>query len=120
MLTIWLACIATPTMAIESPFDATVTGAVCTPASDGVLSCHYKIGKGLELSIAAVGQSDAGIGFLRSNIDSDYYARFGVQHGCVIVMYGKRGLDQAKAVDFAFVSPRTGRVYKQWSACKEG
>lgn len=107
-------------LAIQTPFEATVSGAKCAPASNGVLSCHYKIGTGLELSIAAIGQIDTGIGFMNSNIDADYYARFGVQHGCVIVMYGKKGMERAKTMDFAFISPRTGRVYKDWQECKGG
>lgn len=105
--------------AADSPFDATTRGTSCTSSSQGSLECRYKVGRDLEFSIAAVGQPDAAISFTKSNYGGDYYARFGVQHGCVIVEYGERSLKDAKnAPEFAFVSPRDGRVYRSWTECK--
>jgi hypothetical protein len=109
------------TFASDTPFDATTRGTSCTSTSRGSLECRYKVGRDLEFSITAVGQSDAGISFIRSNSGGDYYARFGIQHGCVIVAYGERGLKETKTPsEFAFVSPRNGRVYRAWPECQKG
>lgn len=105
--------------AADTPFEATTRGTSCGSTSQGSLECKYKVGRDLEFSIAAVGQSDAGISFTRSSYSGDYYARFGVQHGCVVIAYGEQGLKEAKNPSvYAFVSPRTGRVYRAWTECQ--
>lgn len=83
-------------LAADTPFEATTRGTSCGSTSQGSLECKYKVGRDLEFSIAAVGQSDAGISFTRSSYTGDYYAPFGVQHGCVIIAYGQRGLKEAR------------------------
>ena len=116
-----LAFASTGLWAADDPFDATTRGTTCSSTSQGSLECRYRVGRDLEFSIAAVGTPDAGISFTRSNYSGDYYARFGVAHGCVIVAYGERGLKEAKTpFAYAFVSPRNGRVYRQWSDCERG
>jgi hypothetical protein len=65
-----------------------------------------------------VGAPDAGISFLRSNFKrGDYFARFGVAHGCVVVAEGMTTPRRSVPTDFAFVSPKTGRTYKTWEEC---
>lgn len=73
----------------QTAFEATTRGATCRQDVGGSRYCSYKVGKDLEFSIAAVGEPDAGVSFLRSNIKGDFYARFGVQHGCIIVAAGE-------------------------------
>ena len=104
----------------QSVYDAVVAGMSCKQAMNGPMHCVYKVGQGLEFSITAVGAEDAGISFLRSNIAADFYARFGVQHGCVIVAAGESAPTWAAdpGKDFACVSPRNGRVYRSWQQCK--
>jgi hypothetical protein len=104
-------------VAAQSAFDATVRGTSCKALADGSLVCKYEIGKDLEFSITSVGEKDAGISFLRSSIKGDYWARFGVMHGCVIVLQGE-AVSQSTALPFAFVSPKNGRVYKSWEECQ--
>jgi hypothetical protein len=104
-------------VAAQSAFDATVRGTSCKALADGSLFCKYEIGKDLEFSITSVGEKDAGISFLRSSIKGDYWARFGVMHGCVIVLQGE-AVSQSTALPFAFVSPKNGRVYKSWEECQ--
>jgi hypothetical protein len=102
----------------QTVFAAATTGATCTQNAAGNRICRYKVGR-LEISIAAVGEPDAGISVLHSDINDDYYARFAVLHGCVIVAAGKAAPKEALAPagDFAFISPRDGKVYKTWQEC---
>ena len=106
---------ASPMLASAEPLaDLVAKGTSCKPAN-GYQDCTYKVGSGLEFSIGAVGSRVASISFLRSDARADYYARFGVSHGCVIVTPGEAS--KGAALDFAFVSPRTGKVYRDWRAC---
>ena len=73
----------------QSTFDATVRGAACKQNASGALNCVYRVGRDLEFSITDAGATDVGISFVKSNIAGDYYARFGPQHGCVIVAQGQ-------------------------------
>jgi hypothetical protein len=100
-------------------FDLTVRGSSCKQNSQGSLLCSYVIGKDLEISITAAGEEEVGISFLRSNIAGDYYGRFGTMHGCVIVAEGVASAQRSKGPsDFAFISPKNGRVYRTWQECK--
>jgi hypothetical protein len=109
-----------PTLATAgSVFDLTVRGASCKQNSQGSLICRYVVGSDLELSITAAGEADTGVSFLRSNIKGDYFARFGVAHGCVIVAEGGATAKvSAGPSDYAFISPKNGRVYRTWQECK--
>ena len=62
-------------------------------------------------------ESDAGITFMSSSFEGDYYATVGMMHGCVIVKPGKTLSYPGALLDFAFVSPRTGKVYTDWVSC---
>jgi hypothetical protein len=103
----------------QTAFEAATRGAVCTQNVQGSRLCHYKIGRNLEISIAGVGEGDAGISILRSSIDGDFYARFAVLHGCVIVAAGNAAPPAATTNDglYAFISPRDGKIYKTWQDC---
>jgi hypothetical protein len=81
------------------------------------LDCEYRVGKDLYFAIAGVGDDDAGISFFKVDWDGDYYAGIGLQHGCVVVQQGKRIQDEALLPEFAFVSPRTGKIYGTWQQC---
>jgi len=111
----WL--VASPAVLAQSAFDATARGTECRATSGGSLHCIYRVGKDLEFSITAIGAPDSGVSFLRSNIKGDFYARFGIVHGCIIVTFGD-GASPKAAGDYAFVSPRTGRVYRSWQECQ--
>ena len=100
----------------DSIYDLTVKGTSCQNRDVGGVDCTYRIGKDLEFEIAGIGDPDAGIAFTRSNMSGDFYAKFGLQHGCVIVVRGFAG-SAPHPIDFAFVSPRNGRVYRTWQEC---
>ena len=105
----------------QTVFEATTRGAKCSQNSAGARLCTYVVGQGLEISITGVGQSDAGVSFLRSDHKSDFWARMGMLHRCVIVVAGERAPKEFMTVngDFAFVSPRTGLVYRLWQECEK-
>jgi hypothetical protein len=90
---------------------------VCTQQANGQLDCDYKVGHSLQFTIAGIGQDDAAITFFKVDFDGDYYATIGVLHGCVIVKPAHPTPDSGLAL--AFVSPRNGKVYKDWPSCSE-
>lgn len=104
----------------QTAFEATIKGARCTQNSQGTRLCRFDVGADLIVSITAVGEPDAGISFLRSNIEGDFFARTAMQHHCVIVSAGVKAPTAAKVPggDLAFISPRTGRVYRTWQECE--
>ena len=115
------------TMAGESKpsYALVLEGKKCeTSTFDQSLSCEYMVGTGLKFTIAGIGQPDTAITFLKSSFDGDFYASVGLLHGCVIVKRGTTGvetdvaLETSDFLDFAFVSPKNGKVYKSWEQCK--
>ena len=98
--------------------DAIVAGMKCKQNPMGSIECDYRVGHSLYFNIAGVGDKDASITFFASSFEGDYYGSVGVLHGCVIVKPGK-AIDGPGAFDFAFVSPRTGKVYEDWQSCQQ-
>ena len=80
------------------------------PYNPKQLNCTYFAGKQFKVSIAGVGQSDAGILFDHSVYGEDFYGKFGVLHGCIIVTSND-------ITEMAFISPRDGNIYLDWDAC---
>lgn len=111
-----------PTMApADALFDAVLAGKACQDdEATQALTCEYKVGTGLHFLIEGLGQPDTGITFLKSSADEDFFASFAILHGCVIVSRGENGRTPADVLDFVFVSPRNGKVYRSWEECKEG
>lgn len=98
-------------------YDAVVRGMVCTQQPNGQLDCEYKVGRSLRFAIAGVGQDDAAITFFKVDFDGDYYASVGVLHGCVVVKPSHPTVEEG--IQLAFVSPRNGKVYKDWRSCSK-
>jgi hypothetical protein len=103
-----------------SVYELTLKGKACEHTSHQSLECNYRVGKSLYVSIAGIGQPDTGIAFMKSDFDGDFYAQFGVGHGCVIIGRGKKGAAPDRPFDFAFISPKNGKVYSDWQECKAG
>jgi len=103
-------------------YDAVVSGKSCHQNLAGDLECDYRVGRSLHFGIAGVGQKDASIYFYAASMDGDYFAVFGLSHGCVVVRPGRTTSagQGEKAADLAFVSPKNGRVYRTWQTCREG
>lgn len=100
--------------ASETTYDVLVAGKSCQENKNQSLSCSYKAGKSLLIEIAGIGSPDTGVGFLKSDFNGDYYAKYGVLHGCIIV---NRTSDLNS---FAFISPKNGKIYRTWQECKTG
>jgi hypothetical protein len=107
----------------EGPtYDVVMAGKNCSDSSIAqTLSCNYVVGKSLRFSIDGIGDADTGITFHRSDIKGDYFATYGVLHGCVVVKPGG-----SNEIDislhrkwYAFVSPKNGKVYRSWQECQE-
>jgi hypothetical protein len=115
-----------PTLSGEnSSYEFVLAGKKCeTGTWDQTLSCEYNVGTGLKLVIAGIGQPDTAVTFMKSSFEGDFYASFGLLHGCVIVHRGKKGVEHddpmepSGLADYAFVSPRNGKVYQKWDRCK--
>ena len=101
-------------LASDSTYDAVVAGKKCQEGKNQGLSCSYRVGKSLLIEIAGMGSPDTGIAFLKSDYDGDFYGKYGVQHGCIIINSTK------DLFSFAFVSPKNGKIYKTWQECKNG
>lgn len=105
-------------------YEIVVAGKSCTESSTQSIDCDYKVGSTLEFTIAGIGQPDTGVTFMKSSFDGDFYASFGIYHGCVIVKRGQKGVTSQElsgpgsAFDLAFVSPRNGKVYRRWAECQ--
>jgi hypothetical protein len=107
-----------------STYDLVLAGKKCETGTNQTLSCEYTVGNGLKFTITGIGQPDTGITFMKSSFDEDFYASYGLLHGCVIVQRGTEGVKSEDALeagsfaDYAFVSPRNGKVYKSWNQCQ--
>jgi hypothetical protein len=101
----------------QTTYELVLKGKSCTEQKSQQVDCNYKIGTHFWLSIAAVGSSDAGITFMKSDFNGKYYATVGVAHGCVVVKTGVANTT-SHPLDLAFVSPRNGKVYQDWQSCQ--
>jgi hypothetical protein len=101
----------------NSTYDAVVAGMSCKQQSSGQLDCDFRVGKSLRFTIAGVGLDDAAITFFKVDFDGDYFATVGVQHGCVVIKPAKP--TRGSGLHYAFVSPRDGKVYRDWPTCSK-
>jgi hypothetical protein len=121
-----LCVVSGPTLSGEkSSYELVLAGKKCeTSTWDQTLSCEYAVGTGLKFVIAGIGQPDTAVAFMKSSFDEDFYASFGLLHGCVIVNRGNKGVGRDDPMqpggfaDYAFVSPKNGKVYKRWDQCQ--
>lgn len=108
-----------PGMAADQTYEDAIKGKSCKESGSQRLDCTYRVGRDLYIAIAGIGMPDAGINFYASSLEGDYYASVGVLHGCIIVTPGK--LSESKEDGgYAFISPKNGKVYKDWCSCKKG
>ena len=102
----------------QSTFELTVKGKSCSEQKSQQVDCDYKIGADFWLSIAGVGNSDAGVTFMKSDFKGKYYGTFALTHGCVVVKTGTAN-KTGSPLDLAFISPRNGKVYRDWQSCQQ-
>jgi hypothetical protein len=84
-----------PTLSGElSSYELVLAGKKCeTGTWAQTLSCEYTVGTGLKFVVAGIGQPDTAVAFMKSSSDGDFYASFGLLHGCVIVQRGRKGVE---------------------------
>jgi hypothetical protein len=114
---LFLSILSTEPAFAQSTFDLVVKGKSCVERSSQQIDCEYRIGTDFWLSIAGVGSTDAGISFMKSDLKGRYYGTVGAGHGCVIVKTGTANTT-SDPIDFAFVSPKNGKVYRDWPSCQ--
>ena len=107
-----------PTWAANDTYVKTLAGKSCKEGTSQQIECTYKIGKDLKITISGIGEATTGVNFDKSNIDGDYWASFGMLHLCVIVKPGRLSDDFALYDDIAFISPKNGKVYRDWVKCQ--
>lgn len=110
----------------KSTYQLTIEGKKCSESSSQQIDCDYRLGSGLWISIAGIGLPDTSVTFMKSSFEGDFYATYGIMHGCVIVKRGKKNPLPPAAegpgspTDYAFVSPKNGKVYRSWTQCQGG
>ena len=118
IIAIIIISLASPAWAEGTAYEDTLTGKTCSESRQQI-SCKYKVGRDLEFSIDGIGMPDTSFTFYRTKgLQGDYYATYGLMHGCIVVKHG--GDSELFGRDFAFVSPKNGKVYKTWTECKAG
>jgi len=127
VLGVSLLILAARASAVESTYQLVLAGKSCTENSrTQQIDCDYRVGTGLYISIPGIGSPDTGVTFMRSSFDGDFYATYGLQHGCVVIKRGSRGITSdaldgpGTGFDFAFISPKNGKVYSTWQECQSG
>jgi hypothetical protein len=101
----------------DAVYRRVVEGMSCKQQPNGQLDCEYRVGRSLWFAIPAVGRYDAAVTVFRADWDGDYYLTYGELHGCAIVKAGKTRPEEER-LQFAFVSPKDGKVYRDWPSCK--
>jgi len=106
-----------------STYDIVLSGKTCRASGTRTVTCDYRVGKDLHFIIEGIGGPWTGITFIKSDYDGDFYATYGTEHGCVVVKPGRTNWKNpgcggpGSAFDYAFVSPKTGKVYRDWEPC---
>jgi len=111
--------LASQSMAADQTYDNVIKGKSCKESGSQRLDCTYRVGRDLYIAIAGIGMPDTGINFYASSLEGDYYASVGVLHGCIIVTPGKSS-GSSEEEGYAFISPKNGKVYKDWRSCMKG
>jgi len=103
---------------IKKTYDIVLAGKSCKETSTQMLNCSFHVGNDLYFTIDGIGAPDTGITFMKSSFKGDYYATYGLLHGCVIVKKGLKYKEFGAVFDIAFVSPKNGKVYRSWGECQ--
>lgn len=116
-------------VAASDTYDDVVAGTKCSQSQPAYqrssqMDCEFKVGRSLYFEVAGVGQPDVAFTVYKADIDGDYYASFplsGKVHDCAIIKPGRKAVraNIVPSLDVAFVSGRTGRVFRTWEECRD-
>jgi hypothetical protein len=95
-------------------YEKIAKGKSCNAGFNQKIDCNYKIGESFWLQIIGVGEPEATVVFMKSDYQGAYYAKIGKMHGCVIV---QPNFKSGEVLDVAFISPKTGKIYKAVEDC---
>ena len=116
--------LARPTLQ-KTTYEVVLEGKSCRAVSTQSIECRYTAGKDLQFTIARIREAEASLSLLHSDRQGDFYADVGVYAGCIRVTRGAV-LDanaftivREGATDVAFVSIRTGAVYRNAEDCQQ-
>jgi hypothetical protein len=98
-------------------YDAVLDGMVCKQHKSGRMDCEYRVGRAVRFVVAGVGQEDVVVSFVQVDSAGDYSASIVPLHGCVVVKPTRAPAPADSVATFAYVSPRTGKVYHTWATC---
>jgi hypothetical protein len=110
---------------VGDAYSDTVAGMQCKQwepayAKTPQMDCTYTVGKSLGFTLTGVNQDDAAWTVMRSDHNGDYYVSLPTStnrmHDCAIVKAGVKYPYKSYPA-FAFVSPRTGKVFRTWAEC---
>jgi hypothetical protein len=80
--------------------------------------CAYAIGDGFLIHISDIGKPGSTILFTNSNNKGDFFAAFQMRTGCVVVSPGQANESLRNKLGYAWISPKTGKVYDDARECK--
>lgn len=109
----------------KTTYEVVLEGKSCRAVSTQSIECRYTAGKDLQFTIARVRETEASLSLLHSDRQGDFYADVGVYAGCIRVTRGAASdanaftIVQEGATDVAFVSIRTGTVYRNAEDCQQ-
>lgn len=112
-ITLFISIILISECLLADTYTTLLSNKKCQESSNQLLSCSYKADKSLHVEIAGIGGASTGIAFIKSDFNGGYYGKFGLLHGCVIIN------NSNNFGDFAFISPKNGKIYKDWPSCQK-
>jgi hypothetical protein len=107
----------------KTAYDAVLEGKLCRALPTQSIECRYTVGKDLQFTIGRIRETDAGLSLIRSDRQGDFYADVGVFPGCIRITrrvpsaVTASTVDSGGTTDVAFVSIRTGTVYRHAEDC---
>ncbi|MGH8672313.1 MAG: hypothetical protein ACREUA_09835 [Burkholderiales bacterium] len=122
------------TVGAGSTYETVLAGKICSDGPEQTITCQYKVGNDLHFKITEVGEPAAEVTFFKSLYEGDFYASFSFTHNCVEIKRGLKAVAQnpvttgedaeetpitaQPVADEAYVSLRSGKVYKDWRECR--
>jgi hypothetical protein len=114
-----------PARTATAAYDALLEGMACRQQKSGRMDCEFRVGSATRFVVAGVGQEDVTVSFVQADSAGEFVAGIVPLHGCIVVKPSNTGeatrLARIPVADsvttFAFVSPKTGKVYRTWASC---
>lgn len=109
----------------QTTYEVVLAGKSCRAVPLQSIECRYTVGKDLRFTIARIRETDAGLSFIHSDRQGDFYADIGQVPSCIRIARERPSAvststrDTGGTTDVAFVSIRTGTVYRNAEDCRD-